>query len=692
MFTTLRARAQLMVGLFVVLLAGGAIATLLMARSQAKDGTVINVAGRQRMLIQRCAKAAIAASTGEPKAQQELEASARLFDDTLTALLNGGAVQLGGGKTTQVPPAKDEAARAHLQTVQRDWPRYHEALQQAAAGSSGAVTTVMEMSGPVLAEANAAVKRFEEVSAGKVGTVQGFQVALVVVGVLLGGWMLVGMRQALLLPLEQLADRAERAAVGQIDGEFTSAGNSELRRIETGFEHVSQTLTEVRAACKALEEGRFERIDEGAGAFTRDTVRPVMELLAAVVRESTELATAAKKGELERRADASRFPGAYGTMVHEMNDIFESIQAPIHQAQAVLTRVANNDLSKRIDARYEGQHNMIVDAVNQAVDRLEQTLRMVSRATLDMNSASSDIASGSQALAKDASLQAASIDRISVAVTEMSSMSKQNAGSTEDARTITTATIAAASKGRESMEALSNAMLEIKESSDETAKIVNTIDEIAFQTNLLALNAAVEAARAGDAGRGFAVVADEVRNLAMRSADAAKTTAQLIEQSAQRAQRGVDFKDRVLDGLQEIVDQVDQVSSVITQIATASNQQCESVGEVEQAVSNLSGLTQRNAATAEQSASAAEEMSQQSNALATLAKSFKFNAMDDGPMPAPTARPFAAAPSMLSATVASAASPVSREGVTGDDEVPRLSPEDLAPFEDASDSSVLESF
>jgi methyl-accepting chemotaxis protein len=206
----------------------------------------------------------------------------------------------------------------------------------------------------------------------------------------------------------------------------------------------------------------------------------------------------------------------------------------------------------------------------------------------------------------------------------MSSMTRQNAQNAREAKGVSEQARESADKGVESMSRMSSAINQIKTSSDSTARIVKTIDEIAFQTNLLALNAAVEAARAGDAGRGFAVVAEEVRNLAMRSAEAAKNTASLIEDAVKNSENGVAINAEVLKNFQDIVEKSNQVSHVVAEIAAASEQQDQGISQVTKAVEQLNQLTQHNAANAEESASAAEEMSSQSEEMRSMVAGFKL--------------------------------------------------------------------
>ncbi len=233
-------------------------------------------------------------------------------------------------------------------------------------------------------------------------------------------------------------------------------------------------------------------------------------------------------------------------------------------------------------------------------------------------SAAGEVSSSSQSLAQGASEQAASIEETSASLEEMSSMIKQNANNAAQAHVLMQEAGSSVQTVSKSMSELTASMSDILKASDETSKIIKTIDEIAFQTNLLALNAAVEAARAGEAGSGFAVVADEVRNLALRAAEAAKTTASLIEGTSKKVKEGAGYVQRSNTAFTQVVDNTSKIGDLIGEIAAASSEQAKGIDEVNIAISEMEKVTQQNAAGAEESASASEEMNAQAEQMKSI--------------------------------------------------------------------------
>ena len=283
---------------------------------------------------------------------------------------------------------------------------------------------------------------------------------------------------------------------------------------------------------------------------------------------------------------------------------------------------------------------MIVTSISAALLRLTGIL---GESSAQVASAAGQVSSSSQSLAQGASEQAAALEETSASLEEMASLGKQNNANAVSARDRTKATLGTVETGVRDMARMGGVLTQVQGASDELAastdaikqasnniaKIIKTIDEIAFQTNILALNAAVEAARAGEAGMGFAVVADEVRNLAHRSAEAAKETSRMIEDSIAKSDQGVEITAKVINHLgilsesaakmgqrlAEVEKQVKEVDQFSNEIAGASEEQSHGIGQVNLAISNMDKVTQTNAATAEESAAAAEELTAQAEGL-----------------------------------------------------------------------------
>ena len=343
---------------------------------------------------------------------------------------------------------------------------------------------------------------------------------------------------------------------------------------------------------------------------------------AAYTREVLRVLAAAQEGDLKVRGSIDILAEGYRPSMMGINDIVDAIVAPLREAQDLLAAMAQNDLSIRVTGDYRGDHALIKANLNAAADSLDSTLTSVVAAIRQVQSASEQISAGAQTLARGTNEQASKLEEISSTLEEITAMTQQNAANASQARGLAQTSRNSADAGNIAMDRLAGSIDRIKTSSDKTAKIIKTIDEIAFQTNLLALNAAVEAARAGDAGKGFAVVAEEVRNLAQRSAEAAKNTAEMLEGAVKNADEGVKLGEEVSRQLKDIVTGATKVTEIVAEIAAASDEQAKGVKQINVAVAQVNNVTQQNAANSEESASAAEELNAQSGELAGMLNVF----------------------------------------------------------------------
>ncbi|MCC6241615.1 MAG: methyl-accepting chemotaxis protein [Gemmatimonadaceae bacterium] len=387
-------------------------------------------------------------------------------------------------------------------------------------------------------------------------------------------------------------------------------------------------VTSPTQSTKADEIGEISRTIDGMVAETQAAVRSyttMRETLQSLIKETAQLNAAAVQGRLDVRADPSQFNGDYSSLLASSNALLDAIATPLTEARSVLEQVAQRDLTVRMTGQYQGDYQSLTDSINTAVTNVARTLEEVMTAAEQVAAAGEQITSASQSLAEGASEQAAGLEEIASSTTEFASMSSQTATNTSEALALAERASTNVNEGQAHMVRLTEAVGDIQHSSRETAKIIKTIEEIAFQTNLLALNAAVEAARAGEAGRGFAVVAEEVRALALRSADAAKSTSTLIEQGLANAERGVAVNSDVRESLTQIQAQVARVTEVMADIAAASGQQAQGVQQINGAVDQLNSTTQQVAANAEETASTAEELSSQSQMLRATVATFTLD-------------------------------------------------------------------
>jgi methyl-accepting chemotaxis protein len=421
-----------------------------------------------------------------------------------------------------------------------------------------------------------------------------------------------------------LGHRADASRFPGAYGEMVSGVNEMM----AGFDESTQVVRVSADYLERISAGdippRITDSYEGDFRRVKDNLNVLLDVMDGLQEETMKLADGLKKGDLDVRGDAASYRGAWEEILTGFNEGLEALMEPNNLGFEVLRKASEGDLTVRMEGDWPGAYGQIKANINRLIEKMDQGFGQVAVSADQVAGAADQISSGSHSLAQGTSEQASSLEEVSSSLQELSSQSDQTAGSAQEARGMSDSARNGTDEGVAAMRRLSDAMEKIKVSSDETAKIVKTIDEIAFQTNLLALNAAVEAARAGDAGKGFAVVAEEVRNLAMRSAEAAKNTAQLIQGSVENARGGVSLNAEVTEHLEEIQKQVAQVSEVMDEIAAGAQQQSQGVEQINTAVEQMNQVTQQTAANAEESSSASEELTSQAEDLRVLVGAYRI--------------------------------------------------------------------
>ena len=278
----------------------------------------------------------------------------------------------------------------------------------------------------------------------------------------------------------------------------------------------------------------------------------------------------------------------------------------------------------KAEESYVGAYHDVLMSMRRINRTLSATLREINTAADQVSAGADQVSAGAQALSQGATEQASSVQELAATIAEVSHNVSSNAERAKEANDKAIAVSNEVSEGNQKMQQTLAAMGEIRGSSAEIAKIIKTIEDIAFQTNILSLNAAVEAARAGAAGKGFAVVADEVRNLAAKSAEAARTTTELIQSSLKAVEHGTESVDDTAQSLNSIVTSIQEITESVQHISTASNEQANAIDQITQGIDQISSVVQTNSATAEESAAASEELSGQAQTLKSLTGRFRL--------------------------------------------------------------------
>jgi methyl-accepting chemotaxis protein len=346
----------------------------------------------------------------------------------------------------------------------------------------------------------------------------------------------------------------------------------------------------------------------------------------AIEQKIAALVFAAAQGDLMQRVTIADKDGFFRQLAEGLNQLMIIVASGLNDLAEVLNAVAKGDLTRTITAEYAGVFGQLKNNTNMTVERLRDIVAQMSETTTMVNTAAQEIAAGNTNLAARTEEQASNLQQTVANMETLNGAVSRNADNAIKANGITRHANEIVQQGGDMVQSVVATMGAIQISSNKIADIISVIDSIAFQTNILALNAAVEAARAGELGRGFAVVAAEVRNLAQRSAQAAKETKALIDDSVGRINEGVHLVEGTGRTMAELVSSFRQVATLITEISDASREQSGEIAEMTQAVGQMDAMTQQNAALVEQAATAAESLSDQAQSLAEIVSVFRVRA------------------------------------------------------------------
>jgi methyl-accepting chemotaxis protein len=440
--------------------------------------------------------------------------------------------------------------------------------------------------------------------------------------------------------IHAISEMAEAHQKGDIDhyadAQGYSTGNANVldnvNRMVQGHIDVKKKII---ACISEFAAGNFDAPLErfpGKSIFINDAMEEVRASFKSVFTDIETLSEALKEGRLDVQVQGS-YRGQFHHLMAMLDRIRVNLRDVTSEIETLSNAIVNGELDSRTDAtKHSGAYRRIIEAFEAAFESLNGAFGAMGRQIQQVAATVRQMSQSSQSLATNAQIQSSSVDEVSSTAEQTDIQVKSNAAAAASASRLVTGASEVAESGKGKISEMVSSMEGIRASSQDIAKIIKVIDEIAFQTNLLALNAAVEAARAGQHGRGFAVVAQEVRNLAGRSARAARETSDLIEDAATRVQNGVRIADETSRAFVSIADDIEKVKALVRDIASASDEQSKGVAQINGAIGDIAKSALSTSQQAEELAASVAEMDAATQSMQNELSRFRLRATATRPV------------------------------------------------------------